>query len=193
MNSFGDPLFTLGEPAPRLTADKLPLSNTTDVADDTRAALTSKNIALGLRGLTLQARDDDAARLALAALGKPETVDASVAMEAILPLFRAGNSDGVRRAFEKLDPNAAKDPLLRDALWLVSIPDLRNAPARELLLLLMDNLRVGQEAQDVKDLFDPWVRVFGKADALARLENAAGSVKDQRQAGEIREFVTSKH
>lgn len=193
LNSFGDPLFTLGEPAPRLTADKLPLSNTTDVADDTRAALTSKNIALGLRGLTLQARDDDAARLALAALGKPETVDASVAMEAILPLFRAGNSDGVRRAFEKLDPNAAKDPLLRDALWLVSIPDLRNAPARESLLLLMDNLRVGQEAQDVKDLFDPWVRVFGKADALARLENAAGSVKDQRQAGEIREFVTSKH
>ncbi|MCC6971937.1 MAG: hypothetical protein IT434_17135 [Phycisphaerales bacterium] len=192
LNSFGDPLFTLGEPAPRLTADKLPLTNTTDVADDTRAALASKNIALGLRGLTLQARDDDASRLALAALGKPETVDASVAMEAILPLFRAGNSDAVRRAFEKLDANTAKDPLLRDALWLVSIPDLRNAPARELLLVLMDNLRVGQEAQDAKDLFDPWVRVFGKGDALARLENAAGSVKDQRQAGEIREFAASK-
>lgn len=192
LNSFGDPLFTLGEPAPRLSADKLPLSDTSDVADETRAAIASKNIALGLRGLTLQARDDDAARLALAALAKPEAVDASVAMESVLPLYRAGHSDGVRRAFEKLDANTAGDPLLRDALWLVSIPDLRGTPSRELLLLLMDNLRVGQEAQDAKDLFDAWVRVFGKGDAIARMEHAAGSVKDQRQANEIREFAASR-
>ncbi|MBL8760708.1 MAG: hypothetical protein JNL50_05330 [Phycisphaerae bacterium] len=196
LTSFGDPLFTLGEPAPHATPDKFPLTGAIDVADDTRAALAAKNIAVGLRGLTLQARDEDAARLALAALAqvetKPETVDASVAMEAILPLYRAGNAEGVRRAFEKLDPGAAKDPLLRDALWLVSIPVLRNSPPRELLLLLMDNLRVGQEAQDVKDLFEAWVRVFGKGDALARLEHAAGAVKDQRQAAEIHEFAASK-
>lgn len=190
---FGDALFTLGPPAPRLTPDKLPLENTSDVAEETRAALASQNIALGLRGLTLQGRDDDAARLALAALAKPESVNASVAMESILPLFRAGNIDALRRAYEMLDANTAKDPLLRDALWLGAIPELSAKTSRELLLLLMDNLRPGQEAQDAKDIFVPWSRVFGRPDAIVRLEAAAGNIKDQRQASEIREFVKMQH
>jgi hypothetical protein len=132
---FGDPLLTFGPPAP-VSKEKLPLAGAADVNESVTTALRTRQYADAMRGLTLMARDADAATL-LATLLKdePDKVTSDVARAGILSAYFAGRFDVVVGAYGRLLPEAEKLPVLRDVIWHTLWPTISTLRPQEVALL----------------------------------------------------------
>lgn len=145
---LGDPLYTLG-PAARRSDAQPPLEGAIEIRDALRDMLTAEKFAEALTVLSLSGRDADAARLIEALLANQSAaITPGAAREAVLPLFRAGQTDNVWRMFARMDAAGKRDPALRDALWLSATPLLDGKPDEALLAILRDNVRAFQPARD---------------------------------------------
>lgn len=174
---LGDPLYTLGGDLKRI--DEAPLEGTTDVEAGLRELLTGGKFAQALGVLTLLGRDAQGAELARGLMAqKPEAFTGAVAAVSVLPLFRAGDNKSVLSAFSKLDGEHAKDPVLRDALWLATYP-LLEQPTDEMLRVLLANLRADQMGRDAADLATAWAAKNGRAQAEAMLKQVRATLKEQ--------------
>ncbi|GJQ30041.1 MAG: hypothetical protein HBSAPP03_19250 [Phycisphaerae bacterium] len=145
---LGDPLYTLG-PAVRRAASQPPLDDAEDVQANLRDLLTHAKYAEAFAALNLAGRENETARLAGALLrSTPDAITPVAAREAVLPLFREGETDAVWRVFARLDVADQRDPTLRDALWLSATPLLDGQPDAGLLTLLAANVRAYQPVRD---------------------------------------------
>ena len=97
-----------------------------------------------------------------------------------MPLFRSGDNRGVLAAFEKLDAARAKDPVLRDALWLATYP-LLEQPSDELLRVLRANLRPEQIGRDATELATAWASKNGRPQAEALLRQIRAELTERGQ------------
>lgn len=171
---FGDPLITVG-PAPAKAAATIPLMGGRDVAELARAAVGSRDYAAALRELTLCGRDLDAAKLASAALKEDEkAVTAEAAREMVMPLHRAHDAESLVRAYTRLAPKDAANPVLRDALWQACYPLMSTTTDAGMVGELEHNLREDQATSDAGDLAPAMARVSGR-DAAETMLNTLKS------------------
>ncbi|MDX9910584.1 MAG: hypothetical protein RBS39_01995 [Phycisphaerales bacterium] len=158
---LGDPLVTIGPPAPR--TDELPsLVGAIDVDERARAAVRAHEYASAIHDFALLGRDEDAARL-FAALRKeqPEALTPDLAHAAAPSLFRAPGASANDDLLFSLMTIARTDPLSpmeRDLLWL-ALPRLASPkPPSGLLDLVRTNVRPEQRDSDAMRLADLYER-----------------------------------
>jgi hypothetical protein len=174
---FADPLYTLGPEIKRL--EESPLEGCVDVGEGLRELLTGGEFARAIEALTLTGRDAQAAELIQSLMKtKPEKFTAEVAAASVLVLMRAGDNRGVLTAYQKLDAAHAKDPVLRDALWLATYP-LLDQPTDELLRTLRANIRMEQLGRDATDLATAWAAKHGRETAEAMLRELRSTLKEK--------------
>jgi hypothetical protein len=185
---IGDPLMTVGPEAPRSEAE-LPLAGVVDAADALPGLLKEKQFATALALLTRLGRDSDAARLGRAMMkDDPASFTPEAAAATVLPLFRAGGADRVSalvEVFERLPPQEADRPGLRDALWLACMPGLSGKRDERLLGVLRANLRSGQVGRDAAALAPALSAVHGRRAASAMLGEARGLARSGPDADAI--------
>lgn len=186
---MGDPLITLGPPAPR-TAQDLPLEGAADLEEHMKASLKGKDFAAALLDLLLLGRDGDVARLAIGLLNsEPKSFTHDCAAASILALFRAGRAEDLPLAFSALSLELAADGARRDALWLAAYPLLPSTRDEKLIGLLRQCMRPDSLARDAMELARPVGRLYGRDAAAALLASARDTVKDQGQKAKLQEAL----
>jgi hypothetical protein len=191
---LGDPLFTLMAPCKRSDAAPDALAGATDANATLRDLLTAAKpheFAQALDILTLTGRDDQAAQLAQGILADPKQADKftpEVAKAAVMPLMRAGDNRGVVKAFSRLDAAGAKDPVLRDALWLAAYP-LMEQPDDDLLRLLRANLRPMDIGRDATCLAGAIARKQDHAAGAMMLTEIRASLTDNAQLEDLAKWM----
>jgi hypothetical protein len=176
---IGDPLFTLGPEVKRV--EESPLEGCVEVSEGLREMLTGGQFAKAIDALTLMGRDAQAAELVQSLMKtKPEAFTPEVAAAGVLVLMRAGDNRDVLAAFEKLDAAHAKDPVLRDALWLATYP-LLDQPSDELLRTLRGAIRPEQIGRDATELASAWAAKHGRETAEAMLRELRSTLKEKGQ------------
>lgn len=187
---IGDPLATIGRPAPRVDDGKLALSDVADVEEEMKAAVKAKQFARAIALLTILGRDDQAARVAAAVLKDDGAkFGPDVAAASIFPLARAGRADALVGAYTKLDAGTAADGFVQDALWLGTLSELKTTTDRNLLNVLRRNLRPSQTARDALDLSGAWDRNLGKQATLSMLSEVRDNAKDAEQKKELDDAI----
>lgn len=148
--TFGDPLIVLGPPQPRSTAP-LPLVGASSVEDAMRAALREGDMAQAVGLLVLLGRDADAARLVTGLRTQaPARITPAVAAAAMGALFRTASHRDFQALYPMLEPDAARDPVNVDMLWVSCRASL---PADAGVMgLLRPRIRSGQQTADTTDL-----------------------------------------
>lgn len=188
---LGDPLITMGPPAPRAEGDAPPLPGARNLEETLKAALQAGNFTEAIRTLTLLGRDRDAARLAAAILKEqPSKATTDFAAAAVLPLCRAGMIDEMTRAYALLPVTAASDHALRDALWLAGARRLRGGADERLLGLLRTNIRDQELARDAADLLRPISRLYGREAAAGMLHAARRRATTDEQRDQIDKLLS---
>ncbi len=182
--TIGDPLITLGPPAPR-TEEKVPLPSATDLDAAMRDAVASHQFEDAIVALTLLGRDADAAKLAAALhRDQPAAFTPAIAAAALLPAFRARDVDLVLACYAQFSAKDAADPARRDVLWHACWLSVTTDPSEAMLQTLRTNLRPDQIGEDAAILARPMASKFGVAAALAMLNEAlprATTDYDRRQ------------
>ncbi len=177
---FGDPLATIGPPAPRLSDADLPLKHVTNVADLIPSVVREKRYAEALALLTVTGRDVDAARLAAGLLHDDRAaVTPEVARAALAPLFREGQTQDLLLAWEQAVGLAGGgpelEPWMRDLTWLAVSGKLENAagsPDERALAALRTNIRPEQPGADAAALSRAMAALYGRDAALGMLRAA---------------------
>ncbi|MCC6675998.1 MAG: hypothetical protein IT436_02535 [Phycisphaerales bacterium] len=174
LTCIGDPLLTLGPPAPRTKAP-LPLQGAKPLADDVGPALKAGKYAEAISTLALLARDEDAAKLAAALINdKPDQFTPEVAAAALMPLFRTGRSEQLFRAYDTAFTGKIRpDDAWKDAIWLAAYPQLGTSRDRLMLESLKNAVRPDNLERDMDELAYAWARAISKDSALGMLENVA--------------------
>ncbi len=114
---IGDPLLTLGPPAP-LSHAPLPLPGAHDVKADLAEQLNTKDYAGALWALAYLGRDKDAARLAAAVLSDDAArLTTPVALAAAGPLFRQVNLQALTPVLAAALADEGATPSLQDVAW----------------------------------------------------------------------------
>ncbi|MDX2130718.1 MAG: hypothetical protein SFY69_01540 [Planctomycetota bacterium] len=181
---LGDPLYTLGPPAPRGERGALP--GEADVLGTLRDDLTGARYASAIRALMLAGRDADVARLGATLLEQnPDAISPEVAELLVLPFFRAGFTQSVWRVFARMSPTRQRDPILRDALWLSATPLLEARPEDGLLSVLKSNVRAFQGVRDAMLLAHAWERGVGVNEAMNVLRDIRERLPSQAEKDEL--------
>lgn len=182
---LGDPLIAMGTPHAR-DESLPPLERAADLADALPADLKAGRFSESLRTLALLGRDADALKLARTLQASKDGIDPASAAEAVLPAFRAGTFRDVLGLYARLAPADARDPSLRDALWLGALAGLDHTASDADLTLLRDNIRDDQRVRDAEDLARAWARKLGKASAQRMLDDVASRAADAKERDAIR-------
>lgn len=195
---IGDPLFTLGPPAPRLEAavrdgaalhKLMPLSGALDGAADLamEAGATARagDFAGAVRALVMLGRDGAAAELAAAvARERAKDFTPELARQSILAMWRAGKTTDLIAACQVLSAAPGgmdQDGAQRDALWTAMGPALSGRgtpPTQATLDLLKENLRRDQIRADLGMLAVAWGRVNGVGAAQQMARRVRDTVSD---------------
>jgi hypothetical protein len=166
---IGDPLYTLGRPAAREDGP-LPLEGAVEVTANLRDLLTSGKYEEALGAMVLAGREADAVKLVTGLMERePGAITPGAAGVAVPLLTRAGRNDLVWRAFARLDAAGRRDPSLRDALWLTSLPLLEGNPDPAMMDLLQEHVRADMPVRDAMTLGAAWRRMRGHGEAVAML------------------------
>ncbi|CAG0963196.1 hypothetical protein PHYC_00840 [Phycisphaerales bacterium] len=182
---LGDPLYTVGPMAKRV-ADAPIFDGARDVQEHLRDLLTAEDFSPAMTAMSLAGRDADVARLASALIAtRPHKLTPEVAACAVLPLFRAGETADVWKAFARLAPASQRDPIYRDALWLSAGPLLDGRPDEPLLTLLKANTRSYQGLRDAMLLARAWQSTLGMDSALAMLRDIRARLPDAKSQEEL--------
>lgn len=180
---IGDPLITLGPPAPE--APPIELAGASNVEDEMRAALRKGDLVRGLELLQLLGRDGDAARLAGATLNeKPEAVTPDFARSAWRPFLRTGQIDSWIRLLDFMLPRDAQDPEMGDLLWLALRIHLQRGDLNA-IRLLQSRLRRESFGDDAVDLADALRRRLGDGDARSWLTAIRAQSPEDRARAKI--------
>lgn len=161
LNVFGDPLATLGKPAPRHD-EPLSLDGATNLEADMKAALKAQRLEEAVTSLILLGRDKDAARIASAALaGDGKAATPGLARIAIPAAFREKNDDLFFSLYERLPPDAQRDHLIIDMLWQAARDGLSTTENKRLLSRLRAAIRDESMCDDAEAVAPALRRVFG--------------------------------
>lgn len=178
---FGDPLAVLGDPLKR-SGDSIPLAGTTDLGEAARSALREGRFPEAIADFLMIGRDDAVHRLAMAMRAeRSAALSPEVIAAAILPAFRRGQSQDLADLYALLPEDQAKNPALRDALWL-SAPALLNGQiGKGILETYRANLRDDQIERDATELARAWSLHSNRADALGMLQELRPRYTDPSQ------------
>jgi hypothetical protein len=167
---FGDPLAIFGEPLARVEAP-LPLERASDLSQRLPTSLKEGAFAEAIDDLLLLGRDEDVCRLVTALrTERRAALSPGIVAVAILPTFRQHKPEDLVDLYTLLPEGDAKDPVLRDALWL-SAPALLGAqPDRATLEVLRKNLRDDQLERDALELARAWAIHKNRAEAILMLQ-----------------------
>lgn len=148
--TIGDPLITLGPPAP--VADMPELEGATSLETHMREALKNKHFDKGIADLTMLGRDADAARLVRALVeDKPEVVTPALARLGWRPVLRTGQISLLLTLIDSMDQKERTNPELTDLLWIALRPELSFGEQRA-VAVLQSRLRHESFGEDVIDL-----------------------------------------
>jgi hypothetical protein len=191
---FGDPLMTLGPPAPRTDDRPLPLAGAVDIEATLADDLKQRRLAEALRTLSLLGRDADAARLLNAiAADQPDALTPDVAMAGALCLYRApGAEDGALRLgllvrlLSTVTDRMNGAPELRDVAWHAAFP-MRRTLDPQTISLLKACVRQDQFGPDVTEL----AASIERADPRGReaADEFLVALRAQETSPERREFL----
>ena len=185
---LGDPLITIGPPAPVAAAPTLEGAERVDAL--MRDALRAGDLQTGLRLLTLLGRDGDAARLVRAILdSQPDRMTPGIARLGWRPLLRTGQTPALLSLVDFMDPPTRDDPLFVDMLWLALRPALEAGDAGAIATLSV-RLRAGTFGQDAVDLADAVARTRGAAAARRFLSAMRERAPDDRARKKIDAALT---
>ncbi len=181
---LGDPLLVLGDPLARVD-EPLPLAGARDMSEDLASLLQGERFVDAVRLLEMLGRDADVRKLALALLGDAKhRPTPEVAAAAIPASARLGERDLVASLYARLTPELARDPVLRDMLWLSAgvVEGVRIDQPQ--LDLLRDNLRDDQIEADALALAQAWGLRTSRAQAAGLLIELKARYprEEQRQA-----------
>lgn len=166
---IGDPLAVLGDPLRRGSVP-LPLADTTNLEADSAASLKEGRFVQAIADQVMLGRDDNVHRLVIAMRAEKSTaLTPDILAAAILPTFRRGHMRDLFDLYALLPEGHAKDPILRDALWLAASSFLDASPEALLLETLRKNLRDDQIERDAVDLARAWALRHNRAEALTML------------------------
>ncbi len=191
LNLIGDPLIVVSRPTDpgRRAGNDLWLESTTDLEDEMREALRSRNFAEAIRTLTMLGRDQDAVRLARALMkDQPERFSATVASYSILPLYRMGEFLPLAEAYTYLDGVASADRARRDALWHSARALPTASIGSSIEQLLMQTIRDGQQAEDALEVSTVIRRLRGPKAAADYLGLLASRTSNARLADRLRRW-----
>ncbi len=178
---LADPLYSF-TPGMKRGSESLPLEGTEPVGGNLRELLTADKFEEGINLMTLLGRDQDIAKLAAALLdSKPDKITSGVARACILPCIRAGKGELVVRLYPSLSQDAAKDGVMRDALWLTTYPALEHPADETMLNLLKANIRPDQVERDAKTLGAAWRAKFGATAAAQLFKDLQGRFTEKSQ------------
>jgi hypothetical protein len=197
---FGDPLFTLGPPAPRADV-ALPLPATETLQAFLESALKDDRVEDAVRALVMMGRDQEAAELLFTIVRERKDVfTPSLAGAGMGPIFRAktpggeASSPDVRGAllaamFDKMTPDIRADAAAQDLLWLGVTPLLAGKPDERLIRVLRDFVRGDNPALDSIALSKAVLRVQGRASAIAILKDALGRARHEHDTRDVQEAL----
>ncbi len=159
---FGDPLITLGPPAPRAKVEALSLVETEDVSGRAEAMLTHGKLPDALWELLLLGRTERVRDLAAAVL-KDESapVDQAILDAALVAAFDQRDAALLAAAYRRLDDASAAEDWRRDLLWHGLRLGVGAAPAAEaerMLTMLKRNLRPEQLGTDAVEIAEMMAR-----------------------------------
>lgn len=184
---FGDPLITLGPPAPEAEAPEL--EGAAPVEEVMREALRAGDLASGLEALILLGRDADAARLVRAVVNdEPRKLTPDVARVGWRPALRTGQIDTLLTLLDSMDESTRRDSELGDLLWLALRPSLARGEARA-MRALRTRLRPESYADDVIDLADAIERMEGAGAARAWMSAMRQQTTSERHRERIDEAL----
>lgn len=130
---LGDALWTLG-PALKRTTELPTLKDATDLDAERAPALKDRRWADAFDVFTMLGRDADAARLARAAIDdEPEKIDHAAALRIVSIAYRAGDTQTLVKAAQKLGPAGGGEPnyAVTDAIWHALWPKLNAITAQQ--------------------------------------------------------------
>lgn len=178
--TIGDPLANLARAGARVIDAELPLEGVTAIGALARQWTGEEKFAEAIGAFVLVGDDESAARLAGALLrDRPEAVDAEVARAALLALFFEGRPKEVVACFRKLSRRDQREPLFLDALWHTS--RLRMYADQDVLSVLRQFLRPGQEVEDAIELAEAWKHTYGSESAVGMLQSVRLTIKGDRE------------
>lgn len=207
INIFGDPLYTLGVPLPRLEEDAA-IEGGEPLEDEMRRALTAREYLPAARAMVMLGRDEAAARLARA-LKKDDEKSLTPALATVLlpAAFRAGDdaafldlfevlSDaGERAGARQLSPGGRpirEVEVAADWLWQLARATLGETGDERLVNLLRRHCRPTTLAEDADALAPAIRRLYGLEAARSFLAGLAERAPDEHQKNEVRK-VSAKY
>ncbi|MBL8744943.1 MAG: hypothetical protein JNK58_01160 [Phycisphaerae bacterium] len=161
LNVFGDPLATMGRPAPRYD-EPLSLEGAVNLEDRMKSALKAQRLDEALAALILLGRDKDAARVASAALAdNGQSATPTLAAIALPAAFRERSDELFYGLYERLTPDIQRSPLVNDMLWQVARQSLDSTDDRRVLAWLRASIREECMCDDAEAIAPALRRVFG--------------------------------
>lgn len=147
---LGDPLITLGPPAPRAAAADA-IENTVSMSEELKDQVRDRKFEPAMAMLVMLGRDADAARLARALLEQDAaSLTPSAALTAIMPAFRRGEFDLAARLALRADKLVDEFPMVKDALWQ-GIDGQGRPPSADQAAALKLAIRPDSFARDAKE------------------------------------------
>lgn len=189
LNYFGDPLLMLRPGAAPGADAPPPVPGARALSSEMKQALPARRLAEGVRALVLLGRDEDAARLAQAALGDaPEGERPLIAEAGVRAAARRGDRALAITLFKALGAPHRDDPILVDLLWQCARPGLADTTDAELVALLRERIRRHSLVEDAQTLAPAVARVFGAESAGSFVAGLAARAPDAHAADRLREL-----
>jgi len=185
---IGDPLYTLGPPAPR-GDPLLPIAAATDLAESLPEWLKARDWPQVFPTLVLLNRDRDAVRLALALLkDDPAAITPDLASLAAAAAFRIADFDAFCTLYEKSMLTADAPPALIDMAWHAFWPNItRLGPER--VGLLGASLRAECFERDAEEAARAYRRVAGDGPRRRWLEQQLTQTTDQARRTVLQRLI----
>ncbi|QOJ00009.1 MAG: hypothetical protein HRU70_05710 [Phycisphaeraceae bacterium] len=174
---YGDPLALYGRRAPRTDAT-VPLADAKDLSELTPELVKGERFAAAITAMVMAGRDQDAARLGRALLDLPGKSTPDAALAAVLPMFRAGDFEGLARVMSTLNAEEVRLDDARDALWLACSGMAQRGDAAA-LEALRRHARSEQIERDMTELGEAWRRANGVGSALVMLGKVRDGIKPE--------------
>ncbi|HYD00232.1 MAG TPA: hypothetical protein VEB22_03320 [Phycisphaerales bacterium] len=166
----GDALWTLG-PALKRTESFPALDGATDLNTEANDHVKARRYALAFHTLAMCGRDDFAARLARAALNdEPGKIDIHGALRAVHIAYRAGDTDTLVKAAQRIDKPNLYDLAVADEIWHALWPRLSDTVTADQALLLSKTVRPYSYAWDTVTAATALKRAVGHEAAKAFFE-----------------------
>jgi len=160
LNVIGDPLLTMGQPLPR-HAEALVLDGAQPVEDAMKQALTDRRFGAAAADLVLLGRDEDAVRVAQAALARDKAPNHELARLVFPAAVRRRDTALAIDLYAAMNRTDRLRPVYADLFWQVARAELAASNDERLGPLLRDAVRDASMVEDAAALAPFLVRTKG--------------------------------